>query len=78
MNLFSKDDKLYELQEIWNRLDPEKAIVASHYDLAKETDHSAEEWKASGCRSGTDHSYSALPDKCSARPHNGPHSAPYE
>lgn len=46
MNLFSKDDKLYELQEIWNSLDPEKAIVASHYDLAKETDHSAEEWKA--------------------------------
>lgn len=45
MRIFSETDTLYRLQEAWNTLDPEKAITYSHYDLAKETDFTEEEWK---------------------------------
>ena len=45
MRIFSEHDSLYPLQEAWNALDPEQAITYSHYDLAKETDYSEEEWK---------------------------------
>lgn len=45
MQIFSQGDDLYELQEAWNALDTEAAITYSHYDLAKETDYTAEQWK---------------------------------
>lgn len=45
MRIFSETEPLYSLQEAWNTLDPEKAITYSHYDLAKETDFSEEDWK---------------------------------
>lgn len=46
MRIFSEHEPLYKLQEAWNTLDQEKAITYSHYDLAKETEFSEEEWKA--------------------------------
>lgn len=46
MQIFSKEDKLYELQEAWNQLEPEEALTYSHYDLARHTDFSEEQWRA--------------------------------
>lgn len=46
MKLFSENDKLYYLQEAWNELDQEEAITYSHFDLAKQTEYSEEEWRA--------------------------------
>lgn len=45
MKIFSEHEPLYALQEAWNQLDQEKAITYSHYDLAKETEFSEEDWK---------------------------------
>ena len=45
MQIFSQEDELYPLQEVWNTLDTEKAITYSHYDLARETDYTADQWK---------------------------------
>ena len=45
MNIFSKDNPKYKLQEAWNKLDPEEVITLSHYELADKTDYSVDEWR---------------------------------
>ena len=45
MNIFSKNDPMYKLQEAWNELNPEEVITLSHYELAEQTEYNVDEWR---------------------------------